>query len=49
MIIALEEHYFAPGWNNVLDTRHHTPRTPPPLMTRMKDLGNQLGNGRRRD
>jgi len=41
MIIALEEHYFDPDWNNALDTRHHTPPTPSPLMKRMEDLGTQ--------
>lgn len=38
MIIALEEHYFDPDWNNALDTRHHEPATSP-LDKRMEDLG----------
>ena len=41
MIIALEEHYFDPDWNNALDTRHHAVRTPSPLIKRMEDLGAQ--------
>jgi len=41
MIIALEEHYFDPDWNNVLDTSHHSVRTPSPLVKRMEDLGVQ--------
>src|ERR1700690_1677005 len=41
MIIALEEHYFDPDWNNALDTRHHARPTPSPLMKRMEDLGTQ--------
>jgi predicted TIM-barrel fold metal-dependent hydrolase len=41
MIIALEEHYFDPDWNNALDTRHHAVRTPSPLIKRMEDLGVQ--------
>ena len=41
MIIALEEHYFDPDWNNALDTRHHSVRTPSPLVKRMEDLGAQ--------
>jgi 2,3-dihydroxybenzoate decarboxylase len=41
MIIALEEHYFDPDWNNALDTAHHSVRTPSPLVTRMEDLGAQ--------
>jgi predicted TIM-barrel fold metal-dependent hydrolase len=41
MIIALEEHYFDPDWNNALDTAHHAVRTPSPLVTRMEDLGAQ--------
>src|SRR5260370_34268501 len=41
MIIALEEHYFDPDWNNALDTRHHSVRMPSPLVKRMEDLGAQ--------
>jgi 2,3-dihydroxybenzoate decarboxylase len=41
MIIALEEHYFDPDWNNALDTAHHAARTASPLVTRMEDLGAQ--------
>ncbi len=41
MIIALEEHYFDPDWNNALDTSHHSVRTPSPLVKRMEDLGVQ--------
>jgi predicted TIM-barrel fold metal-dependent hydrolase len=41
VIIALEEHYFDPDWNNALDTDHHSVRTPSPLVTRMEDLGAQ--------
>jgi predicted TIM-barrel fold metal-dependent hydrolase len=41
MIIALEEHYFDPDWNNALDARHHSVRTPSPLVKRMEDLGAQ--------
>jgi 2,3-dihydroxybenzoate decarboxylase len=41
MIIALEEHYFDPDWNNALDTRHHPVRMPSPLVKRMEDLGAQ--------
>jgi predicted TIM-barrel fold metal-dependent hydrolase len=39
MIIALEEHYFDPDWNNALDSRHQTARPPSPLIKRMEDLG----------
>jgi 2,3-dihydroxybenzoate decarboxylase len=41
MIIALEEHYFDPDWNNALDTSHHSVRTPSALLKRMEDLGAQ--------
>jgi 2,3-dihydroxybenzoate decarboxylase len=41
MIIALEEHYFDPDWNNALDTRHHSVRTSSALLKRMEDLGAQ--------
>jgi predicted TIM-barrel fold metal-dependent hydrolase len=41
MIIALEEHYFDPDWNNALDARHHAVRVPSPLVKRMEDLGVQ--------
>ncbi|MGZ5896428.1 MAG: amidohydrolase family protein, partial [Xanthobacteraceae bacterium] len=41
MIIALEEHYFDPNWNNALDTNHHTARASSPLIKRMEDLGAQ--------
>jgi predicted TIM-barrel fold metal-dependent hydrolase len=39
MIIALEEHYFDRGWNDVLDTDHFQPRPSNPLFKRMEDLG----------
>jgi len=39
MIIALEEHYFDPDWNNHFDTVHHTARLGNPLIKRMEDLG----------
>ena len=39
MIIALEEHYFDPDWNNAIDARYHTARPPSPLIKRMEDLG----------
>jgi predicted TIM-barrel fold metal-dependent hydrolase len=38
MIIALEEHYFDPDWNNALDTAHHEVRGPSPLLKRLEDL-----------
>ena len=38
MIIALEEHYFDPGWNSALDTVHHEVRGPSPLLKRLEDL-----------
>ncbi len=38
MIIALEEHYFDPDWNNALDTAHHDVRGPSPLLKRLEDL-----------
>ncbi len=41
MIIALEEHYFDPDWNNVRDTAHHVARPSNPLIRRMEDLGAQ--------
>jgi predicted TIM-barrel fold metal-dependent hydrolase len=41
MIIALEEHYFDPDWNNAVDTAHHAARPPSPLITRMENLGEQ--------
>ena len=41
MIIALEEHYFDPDWNNALDLAHHAVRAPSPLVARMEDLGAQ--------
>jgi predicted TIM-barrel fold metal-dependent hydrolase len=39
MIIALEEHYFDPDWNNHFDPVHHTARPANPLIKRMEDLG----------
>lgn len=39
MIIALEEHYFDPDWNNHFDPVHHTARPSNPLIKRMEDLG----------
>jgi predicted TIM-barrel fold metal-dependent hydrolase len=39
MIIALEEHYFDPEWNNAFDTAHHSARPPTPLIKRMENLG----------
>ena len=39
MIIALEEHYFDPDWNNHFDPVHHTARPGNPLIKRMEDLG----------
>jgi predicted TIM-barrel fold metal-dependent hydrolase len=39
MIIALEEHYFDPTWNDALDREHHAPRPANPLIKRMEDLG----------
>lgn len=41
MIIALEEHYFDPEWNNVFDAEHHSARPSNPLIKRMEDLGAQ--------
>src|SRR5258708_19464753 len=41
MIIALEEHYFDPEWNNALDASHHSVRTHSPLVKRMEDLDAQ--------
>ena len=39
MIIALEEHYFDPDWNNVFDPGHHAARPRNAFMQRMEDLG----------
>ena len=39
MIIALEEHYFDPDWNNHFEPVHHTARPRNPLIKRMEDLG----------
>src|SRR3546814_10026055 len=39
VIIALEEHYFDPLWNDDLDTALHAPRSGSPLLSRMADLG----------
>jgi 2,3-dihydroxybenzoate decarboxylase len=39
MIIALEEHYFDPDWNNVFDPVRHAARPRNALMQRMEDLG----------
>jgi predicted TIM-barrel fold metal-dependent hydrolase len=39
MIIALEEHYFDPEWNNAFDTAHHSARPATPLIKRMENLG----------
>jgi 2,3-dihydroxybenzoate decarboxylase len=39
MIIALEEHYSDPDWNNHFDPVHHTARPSNPLIKRMEDLG----------
>jgi 2,3-dihydroxybenzoate decarboxylase len=39
MIIALEEHYFDPDWNNVFDPVHHAARPRNAFMQRMEDLG----------
>lgn len=38
MIIALEEHYFDPDWNNALDTAHFAPRPANAMLRRMEDL-----------
>jgi 2,3-dihydroxybenzoate decarboxylase len=39
MIIALEEHYFDPDWNNHFDPAHHAARPRNAFMQRMEDLG----------
>ena len=39
MIIALEEHYFDPDWNNAFDPVHHAARPRNAFMQRMEDLG----------
>ncbi len=39
MIIALEEHYFDPDWNNHFDPVHHAARPANALIKRMEDLG----------
>lgn len=41
MIIALEEHYFDPLWNDALDPDHHTARPASAFFKRMEDLGTQ--------
>jgi 2,3-dihydroxybenzoate decarboxylase len=38
MIVALEEHYFDPAWNETADIPRHTPRGPSPFLTRLEDL-----------
>lgn len=39
MIIAIEEHFFEPGWNAVHDPDWHAPRPRTGLIARMEDLG----------
>lgn len=39
MIIALEEHYFDPSWNQSFDDRRHAARGPSPLFTMLEELG----------
>lgn len=39
VLIAIEEHFFEPGWNEVYDPDWHAPRARKGLIARMEDLG----------